>query len=141
MQLNFKISNFNISGKPIPEQIADKILFNHILPMQKVRDVLDIKMWASEKSGYRSVSWERSHGRTGSSQHTFKGMGAVDWTCEDFGNNRAKFLEAIIKHTNYTRMAMYNGFIHCDYKKTNTGQREVFVSDKNSNWEFLKFAG
>jgi len=139
MQLNFKPSKLNISKKPIPAHVVDKLLFNHILPMQEVRNDLGLKIWASENSGYRSVSWERSHGRTGGSQHTFKGNGAIDWTCEDFSNNREEFLEAIIKHSEYTRMAMYNGFIHCDYKPTKTGQREVHVSGKDSKWEFLKF--
>lgn len=140
MKLDFKISSLNISGKPIPAHIVDKLLFKHIIPMQKVRDALGIKIWASQNSGYRSPTWERKHKRSGYSQHTFKGDGAVDWTCEDFGNNRDMFLEAIINNTNYTRMAMYNGFIHCDYKKTKTGQREIFVSDSSSNWEFVKFA-
>jgi len=138
MKLNFKISEFNISGKPIPETVADKILKWHILPMQKVRDILGVAMWASQGSGYRSYEWELSKGRSGNSQHVFTGMGAVDWTCSDFANNKDKFLKLITDHTNYSRMAIYNSFIHCDYKPTPSGEREIYKSDSASNWELIK---
>jgi hypothetical protein len=52
--MNFNISEFNISGRPIPEKVADKILHKHIIPMQKVRDIMDVPIWPSAKSGYRS---------------------------------------------------------------------------------------
>ena len=76
MTLNFKISEFNISGEDIPEEVADKLLHYHILPMQKVRDILGIPITASEKSGYRSEKWEHSKGRSGNSQHTFRARGS-----------------------------------------------------------------
>lgn len=140
IKLNFKISEFNISGKPIPQDIADKILEHHILPMQSVRDELDYSMTASENSGYRSKEWELSKKRSGTSQHCFIEKGAVDWTCEDFADNKDEFLKAIIKHTPYTRMAIYSGFIHCDYKAVPNGRRQVFNSDAKSNWTFYKYA-
>ena len=132
--MNFAISDFNISGEPIPEDISDKILKWHIIPMQRVRDILGFAIWASQKSGYRSFSWEKSKGRTGNSQHTFKGKGAVDWTCRNFADNKDKLLEAIIKETDYTRMAIYNSFIHCDYKETDSNSRELYKSDAKSSW-------
>lgn len=138
MNLNFNISDFNISGKSIPEGVADKILKWHILPMQRVRNVLKFAIWASQKSGYRSYYWEKSRGRSGNSQHTFKGKGAVDWTCYRFTDNKELLIGEIIKETSYTRLAIYNNFVHCDYKETTNGQRQLFKSDVNSNWTFIK---
>lgn len=134
-----RISEFNISGKPIPEDVADKILEWHIFPMQRVRENFSSPIWASQKSGYRSPHWERTHGRSGNSQHCFRGMGAVDWTCKHFPLNKAEFLKKIIDYTDYTRIAMYNGFIHCDYKPTKSGHRELYSSDSASNWKFKRF--
>lgn len=139
MKLNFNISDFNISGKPIPEDIADKILKWHIVPMQRVRNILGFAIWASQTSGYRSKAWEKSRGRSGNSQHTFIGKGAVDWTCRDFKTEKENILVNIIDETDYTRMAVYNSFIHCDYKVTASGQRELYDSDSKSNWKFKKF--
>lgn len=146
MKLNFKISEFNISGQDIPEAIADDILKHHIEPMQDVRDDLGIPITASQKSGYRPPSWEKKRGRNGESQHCFKLVykngkrGAVDWTCEDFKKNKDRMLESMIKHTDYTRIAIYATFIHADYKTTVSGKREIYTSDNNSNWKFLRYA-
>ena len=133
--MNFNISDFNISGEPIPEDVSDKILKWHIIPMQRVRNVLGIAIWASQKSGYRSLSWEKSKGRSGNSQHCFRGKGATDWTCRNFSDNKDKLLEAIIKETDYTRIAIYNSFIHCDYKETDSNSRELYTSDSKSSWQ------
>lgn len=142
MRINFKISEFNISGEDIPEHIADAILEHHIQPMQVVRNELGYSMTASLKSGYRSPKWEKSRKRNGQSQHCFLrkdgGKGAVDWTCFDFQKNKNEFIEAIIKHTNYTRIAIYNSFIHCDYKPTASGKREVYSSTPSSAWTLTK---
>ena len=139
MKLNFKISEFNISGEAIPEVIADKILKYHIQPMQDVREELGYALFPSKKSGYRSVVWENTHGRPGTSQHVFNGKGAVDWTCNNFKARKNELLKSMIKHTAYTRFAIYNGFIHADYKPTPSGNREVFISDSKSKWTFKEF--
>lgn len=139
MKLNFKISEFNISGRSIPESIADKILKWHIQPMQDVRNEVDYAIWASQKSGYRSKSWELAHGRSGNSQHVFKGKGAIDWTCQNFTSNKDEFLRQIIEKTDYTRIAVYNSFIHADYRHTKSGRRELYKSDSASNWVFDSF--
>ena len=82
---------------------------------------------------------ELSKGRNGNSQHVFRTQGAVDWTCHDFRANHKELLSLILKQTDYTRMAMYNGFIHCDYKSTTSGQRELYKSGNDSKWKFDKF--
>jgi len=138
MKINFKLSEFVISEDKIPLSVGDKILKYHIEPMNTVRDIIQIPIYPSQNSGYRTVEWEISHGRSGNSQHTFKGKGAVDWTCKDFKKNKDDFLNLIIEYTDYTRIAIYNSFIHCDYKKTSTGKREVFKSDSSSKWTFIK---
>jgi hypothetical protein len=139
MKLNFTVSEFNISGEPIPEDVADKILKWHILPMQRVRDKFNDAIWPSLESGYRSVEWEEKHGRNGNSQHTFKTKGAVDWTCQKFPERKNELLKLIIEETDYTRIAVYNTFIHCDYKVTNSMRRELYSSDNSSNWKFEKY--
>ena len=139
LKLNFKVSDFNISGEPIPEDIADKILQLHILPAQAVREDLGIPVWPSMKSGYRSASWEKSRGRNGRSQHCFEEKGATDYTCKNFKSNSDLLLESLIENTEYTRFAVYSTFIHADYKLTASGQREVFSSDHQSHWKFERF--
>tara|TARA_R110000803_G_scaffold78075_5_gene143158 strand:+ start:5275 stop:5697 length:423 start_codon:yes stop_codon:yes gene_type:complete len=138
MKVYFNIEELVITGETPPANVEKKLWKHHINPMNKVREELGLWITASQHSGYRPVSWELSHGRSGKSQHTFTGKGAVDWTCEDFPTNKDKLLELIIKHTNYTRMALYNGFIHCDHKSTSDGKRQLFNSNSASKWTFVK---
>lgn len=138
MRLNFTIFELSITDDAIPIEVADKLLKFHMLPMQRVRNSMKIKIWASQRSGYRPAWWEKRQRRSGNSQHTFKGKGAVDWTCEDFEQNKNAFLKYIISHTNYKRIAVYNSFIHCDYKPTKSGKRELYTSNSKSEWTFEK---
>lgn len=137
--INFKLSNFNITGDSIPEIVCDKILKYHIVPMQDVRNELKISIWASKRSGYRPKLWEIAHNRSGDSQHVFIRKGAVDWTCKDFSKNKDEFLKLIIKHTKYTRITVYKTFIHCDYKNIISQRRELYKSGSNSKWKFVKY--
>lgn len=134
-----------VPRKTVDLEIADKLYHFHITPMQPVRDDLGEWITASLNSGYRPKKYELRQGRNGTSQHTFEdewehGSGAVDWTCKDFKFAKWRFMNLIIKHTNYQRIAVYNGFIHCDYKETKSGKREVYTSDSKSKWTFLKYA-
>lgn len=133
MKNYFNISDFNISGEAIPQDVADKILKYHIEPMNEIAAKLPFDIIVSAKSGYRSYKWEKSKGRSGNSHHTFRGMGAVDWTCEDFNTNKDEFLAALIEHTDYSRIAEYNTFFHCDYAHQ-IEDRWLF----NSDWERVK---
>ena len=146
MKLDFNISELVITGNSIPLDVADKLLQYHILPMQEVRNgftnnVLNDEeketfyITASLKSGYRPKQYEISKGRSGNSQHTFQGKGAVDWTCYDFNRFKHDLIHYIIHKTDYTRIAVYNSFVHCDYKGE---ERQLFNSDSNSNWEFVR---
>jgi len=133
--MNFTISEFCISRLAIPQAVADKILKYHIVPMQTIRTKRGIKIWASAHSGYRPRLHELRMGRDGLSEHVFRNKGAVDWTCQNFSANNELFLKDIINYTDYTRIAVYDTFIHCDYKGT---ERKLFSSDSNSNWTFIK---
>lgn len=128
----FKISDYNISGRPIPEDVADKILKYHIEPMNALQSSLPFDVRVSARSGYRSREWEHRKGRSGNSQHCFKGNGAVDITCEDFDTNFEELLQGLINCTEYTRIAVYKSFIHVDYGHAHYN-RWVF----NSKWERL----
>lgn len=141
MKIYFKLIEFIITGqKTISIELADKLYWYHIIPMIPVRKLMGISMTASLKSGYRPKWWELKKGRSGNSQHVFENDGAVDWTCFDFETNKEQFLKLIIEHTEYTRMAIYNGFIHCDHRETKGGKREIYKSNSNSEWEFLRYA-
>jgi hypothetical protein len=115
---------------PIPQDVATKLWLHHFIPMAPVRHELGAPITASQKSGYRPEEHELKMGRSGNSQHTFKGKGAIDWTANDL----KRLLQLILKHTRYTRIAVYNSFIHCDYKETKSGKREVYSSTSKSIW-------
>ena len=51
MKNYFKISDFNISGKPIPEEVADKVLEYHIEPMNEVVSCVPFEVYVSKKRG------------------------------------------------------------------------------------------
>ena len=92
----------------------------------------DIKIYVSLKSSYRSVEWEKSKGRSGYSEHTYNFLGACDITCDNFKENKGILLEALIASTRYTRLAVYNGFIHGDYRNS---QNDAYVYKvTNGSW-------
>ena len=129
IKLNFTLSELCIVDDDIPISIANKLL-KHISIIQPIRDKLGVPIVASENSGYRPFHWELLEGRSGNSEHCFKGLGAVDWACS---KDRAGLIE-LLKESEYKRVAYYpeNGFLHCDFK----GDEKVFfLSDSNSNWK------
>lgn len=149
---HFVISDFCISNVDIPEVIADRILLYHLIPMNEVQDATTFDVYPSysvkgQPSGWRPFFWEKARGRSGLSQHTFgqrqksikEEKGACDITCEDFAKNKDKLLEALIQETEYIRFAVYNTFIHADYKNTHNGKRLLFDSTRSSKWTFKKF--
>ena len=137
----FSIYEFLITEpKTVELEVCDKIWKYHIIPMVPVREALGVAIWPSLKSGYRPEWYEKSKNRNGNSEHCFKGKGAVDWTCMGFVFRKDKLLQLIIEHTEYTRIAVYDGFIHCDHKPTASGKREIYTSNAQSKWEFWKYA-
>ena len=133
MKLDFTISEFNITGQPVPQEIADAILEYHILVMQPIRNAINAPIHVSLRSGYRPVWYEKEQGRTGRSQHTYaNGKGATDWAAKDLD----ALQDLMLKHTPYTRICRYPTFIHADYKEIE-GPRQYFRSDGGS-WTFIK---
>lgn len=146
VKLYFTIKELCIAPtEPIPVAVADKLLTHHILPMNVVRRELGKPIHCVDSmgnhSGYRPEWWELQQGRSGGSQHTFKGLGAIDWRA-DKPHDIETLWKLLQKHTQYTRLVFYRDshgnplFIHCDYKATD-GRCYLFSSDASSNWEFL----
>jgi hypothetical protein len=114
-----KIESYDIANGGFPKDVEKKVRICHMMPLMIVDDLLkmkNIQIEISLRSSYRSLAWEKRKGRSGSSEHSFKGLGAVDLTCNDFAKNKDTLLDALKKTTDYTRLAVYNSFIHCDYK-------------------------
>jgi len=127
-----KISDFNITGKPIPEDVVDKIEKYHLQPLRFVDACLPFDVVVSAKSAYRPRWYELERGRSGNSQHCFKGKGAVDITCENFQQNKEALIEVLVDETQYSRIAIYNTFLHLDYAI----QDERWLFD--SRWRRIK---
>lgn len=139
MKLHFEISEFLIdrAAKDVPVHVADKILRHHIPIINPIREKLGVAITVSEHSGFRSFAWERSKGRSGTSQHTFGDahqnpefwLGAADYTCTDF--------EGLVRElvaSEYRRVAIYESrrFVHCDHK----GEiKKIFKVLNNGTWE------
>ena len=128
-----KIESYDIAYGGFPKDVEKKVRICHMMPLMIVDDLLrmkNIQIEISLRSSYRSLSWEKSKGRSGNSEHSFKGLGAVDLTCNDFAKNKDTLLDALKNNTDYTRLAVYNSFIHCDYKND---YDERFVYDSKWN--------
>lgn len=130
MSNNFKISDFLIDKtEQLTYQIADKILKYHISIIQPIRDKMNCPIWPSDNSGYRSIQWEKKHGRSGTSQHCFRSNGATDYTCEI---DRLHELFELLKSSSYMRVCLYPAFIHCDHDGLN---KQVFTcSGGHASW-------
>lgn len=140
MSVYFKLKDFIIEDSDqISVEVADKIYKYHINPIIPIREKMKLPIWASQNSSYRPEEYEKKKGRSGKSQHCFVLKGATDWTCSNFRTNKDILLEEMIQQTDYTRFAVYYGFIHADYKETKSGKRELFESGPDSKWIFQKF--
>ena len=136
------ISDVCATNDDLPQRIADAIYIDHLRPIQSLTEALGMKIHVITKdglrSGYRPLKYELSKGRNGSSEHTFTdthpaGTGAMDWRCD----NMELLLEQLIAKTNYRRIAVYDSFIHCDYRDI-LGQRRLYKGNIGSAWTFLK---
>lgn len=126
--MDFTLSELCITDDPLPLHVADKLIL-HINLIQPIRDKLGIPIWASKKSGYRPYAYEIKKGRSGNSQHTFQGAGAIDWTCD------VTFIELLIEElleSAYTRVCEYPGsFVHCDFKGN---EKQFFCCSNGADW-------
>ena len=127
-----KLSSYDIAGKGLPEKVETTVLVCHMAPLKALQNILGFDLYVSVKSGYRSKEWEKQHGRSGYSQHTYEYLGAVDLTFDDFNKNKDKVIKALSEYTNYTRIAIYNSFLHIDYKNSQS-ERWLY----NYKWQRL----
>lgn len=127
----FLLSEFCITDDDVPLEVADKLLRYHILPMLPVRERLGFPIWASQRSGYRPYEYEIAKGRSGNSEHCFRGKGSIDWTCHR--ENLEKLYNALLELP-YERICLYpnNGFIHADYKPSET---RLFICLDGITWK------
>lgn len=135
-KIHFTLSEYCITSGPIPQNIADKILKYHIIPMSVIREILGFRIIVSKRSGYRPEKYEKSRGRNGKSQHCFIEKGAGDYTA-DTKEELLLLLEEMKKSHTYTRIAYYPNdlFIHGDYQIF--GQYQYFECESpTSKWEY-----
>jgi len=113
----------------IPVHVVDKIIEHHLPELNDMRYRLNAPLYISKHSGYRSVEWEVEHGRSGNSQHTFKGLGAVDITAEDMDK-----LLSLAQKSSYKRVCYYpkQKFLHCDFH----GDHYHYFIDNGDGWEY-----
>ena len=114
MSEHFEPEHFYIDqDDPTNESVAsEKILEFHIPILQELRYRMFCPIWPSQHSGYRSIEWEHAHGRAGTSQHCFKGKGAVDVACYE---HRLDELYDFLTASDYMRVCKYPNFVHCDF--------------------------
>tara|TARA_R110000782_G_scaffold266983_1_gene361929 strand:+ start:739 stop:1191 length:453 start_codon:yes stop_codon:yes gene_type:complete len=146
MKNQVKISEFIIDGKPTDVNIIDKIEKYHRIPINKINETFVERIYPSQTSSFRTYQWEVSKGRSGASQHCFgqnknltvdaNKLGATDWTCKHFSTFKEQLLQELINKTNYTRLCVYNSFIHGDYKVHPTRKRRLYTVDSKGNWIF-----
>lgn len=129
---HFKISEFCITPDAIPQDVADKILHNFIVPLNPIRDAVGCPVIVSKKAGFRPELYELQHDRTGTSQHCFKGKGAADLTCA----NITKFADLLLASSPFTRICYYwnNRFFHCDYKLSGPNRYLYLCISPVHNW-------
>lgn len=112
----------------IPPSVAQKILAYHIIPLNAIREELGEPIYISQASGYRSREFELEQGRLGTSEHCFRGRGAVDLTA-----NNITGLGALLEKSSYTAVCYYpyRKFYHCDYK---VRAGKLFICEGDGKW-------
>lgn len=132
----FSISEFIIDPDmdQVPLHVCDKIVDYHFPALNPIRHLLGVPVYISQNSGYRSVEWERARGRSGGSQHTFQGLGAVDVRT----NEKFEDLLHLLIDSDYRRVAYYpfHGFIHCDFKPVD--KKQYFTATSSGSWQFQR---
>jgi len=136
MKNYFKTEEFIISPlqrkskEPIPLSVIDKIWTVHVPILNDMRYNLGAPIAISKHSGYRSLAWEIDHGRSGTSEHMFDGLGAVDITADNF-----QALIDLAIQSEYKRICIYkeDRFIHCDMK----GMKRQLFENTDTGWKFI----
>jgi len=115
----FGIKEFNTSNAELKEEIKVKIIENFINPLNPIR--IAFGKFIFVRSGYRPELYNKQVGGGKHSQHLFKSKGACDISPTKSGVKPTKadmdLLETVlIESGQFTRIARYKTFFHCDYK-------------------------
>ena len=129
----FSIKEFLINRNmtTVPVHVVDKIERYHKPIINPIRHEMGVPIHVSGNSGYRSLQWEIASGRDGTSEHTFTGKGAVDYTSENI-----ELLLDELRASDYMRICYYpdKKFIHCDHK----GKEKLeFLSNGGGTWTLV----
>jgi len=132
MKNYFSLSEFHKPEIALLSDVKEKIEKYHIPELNKVREKLKSPIIISRHSGYRPRWYELQKGRSGNSEHCYKGKGAVDITCE---SSRFGELWELMVDSAYTRVCLYvnNNFIHCDFKEVE--RKQIFHCIDGKTWE------
>lgn len=127
MPHNFSIPEF-CKNLTVPAHVADKICKYHMPELQLARDALGSPIRI--RSGYCTRAGEIEMGRSGQSEHVFRGRGAVDVTADDLAK-----LGDLLKKSNYHRVCWHPSqqFFHCDFK--GDLRNNYFVCYDGEVWE------
>lgn len=124
--MNFTFSEINPNNHVLSNEVAQAIYECHFINLELARAEFKAPIYL--RSGYRTVEWELSKGRTGTSQHAFidkhpTGIGAVDVAPKKSSKIYVTELELLYLYkalllTSYTRICYYPTlkFFHCDFK-------------------------
>ena len=126
----FKISEFYKRRFFVSKGVIAKIQVI-ITMLNPIRKALGSPIHVSRKSGYRPVWWERFRGRSGYSEHCFRGKGAVDLTCRP--EKFQEMYDLVVEKSSFTRICLYPDkmFIHGDFKKS---EHRLYL-DTGNGWE------
>lgn len=125
-------SQWSRTEDPIPPDVWAIIRDHYITPCSRLFYHHRVALVPSDRSCYRTVAYELSRGRRGSSLHTFPPgtLGACDLTTAS-GLEIIHHLDTIVDHGPWRRIAVYtnNNFIHVDY-----GDQGARSGDRRSLW-------
>lgn len=100
----FEESEFNLDGEPC----FDKMNKHFIKKLDKARSFTTTPFTIT--SSWRSVDYEKSKGRSGTSSHC-KGL-ACDISAKN-SSDRYNIIRALLR-ANFTRIGVSKDFVHCD---------------------------
>lgn len=138
MSKYFKPTEATIDGSMPPADVCAKLERYHFVMLDGIRELLGAPIRISKGSGYRPPEHEIAKGRSGTSEHCFRGNGALDLTADDV----RKLYDLLVMHSTYTRICFYpkNGFIHCDHKLIPGNRRALYqCQSPTSDWELVRY--
>lgn len=116
---------WSITGEPLPPYVWDIVRASYIAPLRELLRVHGVALVPSVAPGavsgscYRSPTYEKSKGRSGSSLHCFPGgsLGACDLVMMGGGVVTPSAIAVLRAASPFMRVCHYpkNGFVHVDY--------------------------